>query len=190
MYFFDLDGTLLDSNGVWLDIDMEFLGRFGIGPVPEDYTDYVTHHGFDDSARYTRDYFRLPLTPEEIVAAWRELAREAYAGQLELKPGARGFLERARAAGIPLALLTSCIPSLCSAALERHRLRPLLDRVFTAGELGLEKRDPALYRLVARLCGLEGEDCVLFDDRAEEMREVCGPGRFPFDLRSPLPLLL
>ena len=138
MYFFDLDGTLLDSNGVWLDIDMEFLGRFGIGPVPEDYTDYVTHHGFDDSARYTRDYFRLPLTPEEIVAAWRELAREAYAGQLELKPGARGFLERARAAGIPLALLTSCIPSLCSAALERHRLRPLLDRVFTAGELGLE----------------------------------------------------
>ena len=41
MYFFDLDGTLLDSNGVWLDIDIEFLGRHGISPVPEDYTDYV-----------------------------------------------------------------------------------------------------------------------------------------------------
>ena len=135
MYFFDLDGTLLDSNGVWLDIDVEFLGRFGIGSVPEDYTDYVTHHGFDDSARYTRDYFRLPLTPEEIMSAWREMARSAYAGQLELKPGARGFLERARASGIPRALLTSCIPSLCSAALEHHRLLPLLDRVFTAAEL-------------------------------------------------------
>ena len=114
MYFFDLDGTLLDSNGVWLDIDVEFLGRFGIGSVPEDYTGYVTHHGFDGSARYTRDYFRLPLTPEEIISAWREMARSAYAGQLELKPGARGFLERARASGIPCALLTSCIPSLCS----------------------------------------------------------------------------
>ena len=215
MYFFDLDGTLLDSNGVWLDIDVEFLGRFGIGSVPEDYTDYVTHHGFDDSARYTRDYFRLPLTPEEIISAWREMARSAYAGQLELKPGARGFLERARVSGIPRALLTSCIPSLCSAALEHHRLLPLLDRVFTAAELGLEKRDPELYRLVARLCRLEAGDCVLFDDspvycraareagwqvygvsdpvfddRAEEMREVCGPGRFPFDLRSPLPLHL
>ena len=136
MYFFDLDGTLLDSNGVWLDIDVEFLGRFGIGSVPEDYTDYVTHHGFDDSARYTRDYFRLPLTPEEIISAWREMARSAYAGQLELKPGARGFLERARASGIPRALLTSCIPSLCSAALEHHRLLPLLDRVFTAAGWG------------------------------------------------------
>ena len=23
MYFFDLDGTLLDSNGIWLDIDSQ-----------------------------------------------------------------------------------------------------------------------------------------------------------------------
>ena len=46
----DLDGTLLDSNGIWLDIDIEFLGRRGISPVPEDYTDYVTHHSAPDAA--------------------------------------------------------------------------------------------------------------------------------------------
>ena len=34
MLFFDLDGTLLDSNGVWLDIDVEFLGQQG--PTPAD----------------------------------------------------------------------------------------------------------------------------------------------------------
>lgn len=34
MYFFDLDGTLLDSNGIWLDIDRDFLARHGISPVP------------------------------------------------------------------------------------------------------------------------------------------------------------
>ena len=34
MYFFDLDGTLLDSNGIWLDIDIRFLGEHGISPVP------------------------------------------------------------------------------------------------------------------------------------------------------------
>ena len=68
MYFFDLDGTLLDSNGIWLDIDIEFLGRRGISPVPEDYTDYVTHHSAPDAARYTRERFSLPETPEEIMA--------------------------------------------------------------------------------------------------------------------------
>lgn len=99
MYFFDLDGTLLDSNGIWLDIDIQFLGRHGISPVPEEYTDYVTHHTFHDAAEHTRRVFSLPLTAEEIIAAWRGMAQDAYAGQLALKPGARDFLERVKAAG-------------------------------------------------------------------------------------------
>ena len=64
MLFFDLDGTLLDSNGIWLDIDIEFLGRHGIAPVPEDYTEYVTHHSPLDAARYTRERFHLRETAE------------------------------------------------------------------------------------------------------------------------------
>ena len=87
MYFFDLDGTLLDSNGIWLDIDIEFLGRRGISPVPEDYTDYVTHHSAPDAARYTRERFSLPETPEEIMEGWMSMARSAYAHALPLKPG-------------------------------------------------------------------------------------------------------
>lgn len=212
MYFFDLDGTLLDSNGIWLDIDIEFLGRHGIAPVPAAYTEYVVHHTFQDAAEYTRRQFGLPLTPEEIIAAWREMAQAAYAGGLALKPGVRDFLERAGRAGIRRALLTSCMPNLCRAALDCHGLGPMLERVFTTAELGLEKRDPALYRRVAELCGEQAEDCVLFDDspvycaaakeagwqvrgvadpvfedRAEEMAALCGPGRFPFSFFSPLP---
>lgn len=212
MYFFDLDGTLLDSNGIWLDIDMEFLGRHGIAPVPEDYTDYVTHHAFPDAAAYTRQYFGLAMSPEEIVTAWNAMAREAYAARLELKPGARRFVERAREAGVRCALLTSCMPDLCQAALKRHGLSPLLEQVLTTARLGLEKRDPALYREAARLCGEAPEDCVLFDDspvylsaardagwqvcgvadpifegRGEELAALCGPGRFPFSFHAPLP---
>ena len=68
MYFFDLDGTLLDSNGVWLEIDIEFLGRHGIHPVPEDYTEFVTHNSFGASAIYTKERFGLSLSTQEIVA--------------------------------------------------------------------------------------------------------------------------
>ena len=54
MLFFDLDGTLLDSNGVWLDIDIAFLGRHGVTPVPEDYTWYVTHHSAPARAAHSK----------------------------------------------------------------------------------------------------------------------------------------
>lgn len=201
MYFFDLDGTLLDSNGVWLDIDIAFLGRHGISPVPEDYTDYVTHHSAPDSARYTQERYRLSESPQEIMDTWSDMAQTAYASQLELKPGARDFLLQCAGAGISLAVLTSCMPHLCQAALEHHGIAHLFQSVFTTAELGLEKRDPALYELAARQCGLKPEECTLFEDspgycaaakqagfrvvgvydplfagRQEELRRLCGPG--------------
>ena len=30
MYLFDLDGTLIDSNQVWFQIDMDFLAQRGL----------------------------------------------------------------------------------------------------------------------------------------------------------------
>ena len=45
MIFFDFDGTLLESNGAWADIDRTFLGRHGLA-VPEGYVDYCAHHSF------------------------------------------------------------------------------------------------------------------------------------------------
>ena len=30
MLFFDMDGTLIDSNGVWKNVDREFLARRGL----------------------------------------------------------------------------------------------------------------------------------------------------------------
>ena len=164
MLFFDLDGTLLDSNGIWLEIDIEFLGRHGISPVPEDYTWYVTHHSAPDSARYTRERFQLSETAEEIQEAWLDMAREAYARQLELKPGVRSFLARCRGRDIPMAVLTSCIPELCRAALERHGIFDWFQGVIYAQTMGLGKGESRLYRLAAQQWGEEPEACILFED--------------------------
>lgn len=203
MYFFDLDGTLLDSNGIWLEIDAAFLSRRGVSPVPGDYTEYVTHHSAPDAALYTKQRYHLPESPQQIMDTWSEMARTAYASQLKLKPGVREFLLRCSAAGIRLALLTSCMPHLCRAALGHHGITPLFEAVITTAGTGLEKRDPRLYRLAAGQCGLMPEECTLFDDspgycaaakragfqvvgvydplfasRQDELRRLCGAGRY------------
>ena len=186
MLFFDLDGTLLDSNGVWLDIDVEFLGRQGISPVPADYTDYVSHHSAPDAARYTKERFGLPHSPQDILDAWLELAREAYAHSLPLKPGAKEFLLRCHEAGERMAVLTSCMPPLCWAALERHGLLPLLEGVLTTKELGLEKRDPALYRAAAERFGVAAADCLLFEDAPDYSAAARQAGWTVAGVRDPL----
>ena len=186
MLFFDLDGTLLDSNGVWLDIDIAFLGRRGIQPVPEDYTQYVVHHSAPDAARYTRERFHLRETAEEIQAAWLDMAREAYASQLELKPGVPALLERCRRQNLPMAVLTSCIPELCQAALERHGIAPWFCGVVYTQETGLEKGDPALYRLAAERFGAAPEACTLFEDSPGYCAAARSAGFFVAGVRDPL----
>ena len=212
MYFFDLDGTLLDSNGLWMDIDRDFLGRFGVEPVPEDYTDYVSHHSFPEAAAYTRTRYAIDMTDEEIMDTWRAMARDAYAETLELKPDVRDFLQKAQQAGKRCAILSASIPAMCRMALERHGLLPYFEKIFTTEELGVEKRSPELYRKVENLCGLTAEDCIFFEDspvncaaakeagwrvygvaddlytgREEDFYAACGKGNYPFSFRNPLP---
>ena len=121
MYLFDFDGTLVDSNGVWVEIDNGFLARRGLTPTRE-YSDTVGHSIFPIAAQFTKDYYCLDMKPEAIMAEWLDMARDAYARQVPMKPGAEAFLARCAAAGEPMALLTACVPELCRAALARHRL--------------------------------------------------------------------
>ena len=107
MYLFDFDGTLVDSNGVWVEIDNGFLARRGLTPTRE-YSDTVGHSIFPIAAQFTKDYYCLDMTPEAIRAEWLDMARDAYARQVPMKPGAEAFLARCAAAltgGVLLSLL-------------------------------------------------------------------------------------
>ena len=163
MYIFDLDGTITDSNGLWVEVDNEFLARRGLRVTPE-YTDAVSRSIYPTAARFTRDYYRLPDTPEAIMAEWDALAERHYRELVPLKPGAAEFLRQCRGEGISLALFTACRPSLCRAALGRFGLRELFGHIVYAEELGLEKHDPACFVRLSELVGAPLEECTLFDD--------------------------
>ena len=86
MIFFDLDGVLLDSNGVWIDVDLAFTQKRGL-EVTEEYAYTVGHSIFPVAAQFTKDYYHLPESPQEIMDEWRALAYEAYAHTIPMKPG-------------------------------------------------------------------------------------------------------
>ena len=104
MYIFDLDGTLTDSNGLWVEVDQEFLSRRGL-VMTREYEDVVGRSIFPAAADFTRAYYHLPDSPQAIMAEWEALAAGHYRETVSLKPGARAFLERRAAAGASPALL-------------------------------------------------------------------------------------
>ena len=163
MKFFDLDGTLIDSNGVWVQIDLDFLGSRGFA-VTEDYTEYVTHHTYEDAALYTKSRFDLPESPAQIMQEWSDRAEEAYAKQVPLKDGVQDYLELLARKGVRLAIITSCMGHLCRAALDQHRIGAYFDFILTTKESPRDKRFPDIYRMAADRAGVLPAQCELFED--------------------------
>ena len=162
MLIFDLDGTLIDSNGVWVEVDKTFLSRRG-APYTQAYYEGVAHTILQNCAIFTKEYLGLEESCEEIIAEWMELAAGQYQKVL-LKPGVREYLEKCRSAGHRMAVFTACVPEHCRAAMEAHHLEPYFEQVIYAQELGEDKRSPAIFRHVAKMLGVRPDECVLFDD--------------------------
>lgn len=175
MYIFDLDGTITDTNGIWLEVDREFLARRGLPHSPE-YQQVVERSIFPIAAAFTKEFYHLAESPEDIMAEWDGLAGRHYRDLAPLKPGAEAFLRRCAARGIPMAVFTACRPALCSAALERFGLRALFCHVVFAEEIGLEKRDPQCFVRLSQIIGARPEDCTLFDDSPDNCATAARAG--------------
>jgi len=166
---FDLDGTLIDSMGVWARIDMDFLRNRGL-TMPRDYTDAVKTMGFAQAAAYTIERFSLPETPEEICREWLLMAREVYASEVRAKPYAREYLTMLRARGVKLGLATASPAALYIPALRRNGLYELFDACVSTDDVGCGKENPAVFLEAARRIGLPPADCVAFEDTLNGVR--------------------
>ena len=163
MYIFDLDGTITDTNGIWQDVDLEFLARRGLTHTQE-YQRVVERSIFPLAAQFTKEYYHLPESPQDIMSEWDAMAGLHYRELARLKPGAEDYLRQCRAEGRPMAVFTACRPAMCRAVLDRFQLTDLFGHIVFAEEIGLDKRDPQCFVALGRLLGVPLGDCVLFDD--------------------------
>ena len=51
MHIFDMDGTLIDSNGIWREVDEAFLAKRGF-PYTKEYYQGVAHTIFPLAAEF------------------------------------------------------------------------------------------------------------------------------------------
>ena len=184
MQIFDMDGTLIDSNGIWKDVDTAFLAKRGLSYTKEFY-EGVAHTIFPLAAKFTKEFCRLPESEEAIMAEWMDMAGDLYGTSVPVKPGVRAYLDKLRAAGERLIVVTSAVPVHCRTALTHLGLMPYFERIIFAHDLQLEKKDPQLWRLTAEMMGVAPEDCTLYDDSVEACRGAKAAGMHAVGVYDP-----
>lgn len=166
---FDLDGTLLDSMRVWVDIDYAFLRSRGL-PEEIEYFERIKQISIRQAADYTIARYELSDKPEELIAWWMEMARRAYHDTVPLKNGAREYLDYLKGTGIRLSVATACAPELYIPALKRLGIYELFDAFASLHEVERGKSEPDVYLLAAKRMDVPPEDCVVFDDIIDGIR--------------------
>ncbi len=160
---FDLDGTLVDSMGVWHRIDDEFLGRRGF-PADESYKQAVKTMKYETAAHYTIERYGLSETPEEVMAEWDSMALHEYRYNIKCKPGAAEFLNELKKRGIKIALATVSHRALLEAVLKGNHIFELFDVLTDVSQVSRGKEEPDLYWFAAKQMELEPEECIVFED--------------------------
>ena len=160
---FDMDGTLIDSMGVWARVDEVFFARRGL-PLPQDYARSVAGLSFRQTGEYTKARFHLPESVDDILREWHELCESAYVNDVPLKPHAAEYLKKLRGEGVRLAVATALPERLYRPVLLRTGVLPLFDAFASTDEAGESNRSGDVYRLAARRLGVEPAECVVFED--------------------------
>lgn len=160
---FDIDGTILDTMGVWKEITLNFLLDKGIVPTEKEMDNY-RDLSMEETMRYTKEQFNLPESVEELKAGFEKLSREKYINEVPAKPYVKEYMEKLKSEGVKIGVATSGYPELWQHALKRLGMLHLIDGFALTSETGVNKSHPDVYLLAAERIGVEPSRCMVFED--------------------------
>lgn len=160
---FDLDGTLIDSMGVWALIDIEYLGSRQIA-LPENLSKEIEGMQFRETAEYFKKRFKLEDDIETIIKTWNDMAYKKYCSEVELKKGAKKYLEYLKSNNIKIGIATSNSKMLTRTVLESKGVYDLFDTISTADEGLKGKPAPDIYLKTCSDLRIKPEECLVFED--------------------------
>lgn len=160
---FDMDGTLVDSLGIWDDIDIRFFHEHSM-EVPKDYDKIISHMSFMEMAIFTKETYHIQESVEEIASTWLEWSKDAYLHTIVAKPGAKDALEYIKGKGIPMSLATTNKEELYLPCLERNHLLSYFSHIENVNHLHTKKSEPKIYQTLAKDMQAPIEKTIVFED--------------------------
>lgn len=159
--FWDMDGTLVDSEGEWMVAAAELLEQFG-GTLDHEVRHALVGASMDTAAAVLRSA-GVDLASEEIISVLMSRVSELVRHGAVWRPGARELCAEIAAAHIPQALVTMSYRTMAEDVLEQLDSNPFA--VVIAGDFGGEgKPSPDPYLAAAAALGVDPRDCVAFED--------------------------
>jgi HAD superfamily hydrolase (TIGR01509 family) len=182
-----MDGTLVDTEPYWIEVEHELAARHGAEWTQADAL-HLVGNDLLDSGRYIRERMGLDLTPEEIVEELLDGVVGRVEAEVPWRPGARQLLEGLVDAGVPCALVTMSYQRFVAPVLARLPAETF--RVVVTGDLVERgKPHPEPYLTAAAALGLDPADCLAIEDSNTGAKSAAAAGCLVLVVENHVPVL-
>ncbi|MDA2804887.1 HAD family hydrolase [Nocardiopsis suaedae] len=171
---FDMDGTLIDSEGLWGEAEAEVVAELGGVWTEEDHRRNVGGAA-EKVGRYVADLPGVRAEPREVIARMQAAFGRRLAEGADPRPGAKELVAAVAASPVRSALVTSTERHLISSAIGAIGLESF-DLSVGGDEVEANKPHPEPYLKAARLLGADPARCVAVEDSAVGVASALAAG--------------
>lgn len=178
---FDLDGTLIDSVGIWNAIDEELIKQIGNIPLGNENIakqrddmlkkfqnepdTYLAYGGF------LKEKYQSTLTKEEIKALRYEIADDYLKNKIDYKPNAEKVLKYLKQKGYILVIasttLRHCVDIYQTQnknIINKANLNDMFSLILTKEDVITKKPSPEVHEKVMEKLKVTKEQCLIIED--------------------------
>lgn len=182
---FDMDGTLLDTECVYMRSWVEMGDKWGLDheTMENMYVPFICGRSVASSKQVLKDHFGENFDSEGFMNERMALYHSLVSKELRLKNGCREILEFLRSQNIPMAVATSTAPDITEANLKRVELYDYFDAIVTASMVKNGKPAPDIFIEAGKRIGVsDPAECIVCEDSYS--------GIFAADAANMLPILI
>ena len=172
--FFDLDGTISDTDTIHLANWIELLRPYGIDVDMNLFTETLSN----STPAEALDEL-LPNISQEEKDRLLENEQSGYRKRMSMTGAITGFdafVEEARGRGIEIVLVSNAPKGDAQNSLEALKLADAFNPKIFAEDVGVEKPDPAPYKAALEDLGISAEEALAFEDSPSGLKGAVAAG--------------
>ncbi len=166
---FDMDGTLVDSEPLWMEAEIDIFRKEGIHLSEQELTDALGLSTTEAVKYWLRHLEDPDQSIHQITNELNNTAEELILKKGKLMPGVKKVLDLLRKKHLPMAIASSSKMSLIDGVVKKFKLEDYFELLYTGEEEPLGKPHPGIYLSVTRKMGVDPEFCIAFEDSLKGM---------------------
>jgi HAD superfamily hydrolase (TIGR01509 family) len=159
--FFDMDGTLVDTEPYWLESETELMARYGYAWTSDDQR-HCLGGPLPRVGRYMHELAHAE-DPEFFVEELVSLVSSKFSHSLNFMPGARELLNEIKSLGVPMGLVSASPRVLVDATLSNIG-SDVFSVSISSNDVRNSKPDPESYLTAASQLNVDISKSLILED--------------------------